>query len=321
MSLQGKKILFVGIGFYDYETAIREALERRGAEVTYFNSAMRPYYSRLLARLRMAAAARYFLRRAMQEKIKRLPAGFDIIFLLKGEGLCREDVDCLRAANPEARFVVYLWDSLVRHENRRMLLDSFPVIWSFDRKDCERYPQLKFRPLFFRDISPAVAKEYALTFVGWMHSDRLQIVRELAARLKKAGKPYFFKLYIGKFSLWTKRHLTKTIRAADRELLITEPIGYADYQQAVARSYAVLDIAHPLQSGLTMRTIETLAAGCHVYTTNADITNYPQINPGSYTVIERQAIDTLPVTETACRQPDGFYSYFSLDGFIDQLFS
>ncbi|MCC8172042.1 MAG: hypothetical protein LIP00_09730 [Parabacteroides sp.] len=321
MSLQGKKILFIGIGFYDYETAIREALKCRGAVVTYFNSAVRPYYARLLMRLRMTAAARYFLRQATRKKIKRLPGGYDIIFLLKGEGLCREDVDCLRAANPEARFVVYLWDSLVRHENRRMLLENFPVIWSFDRKDCEQYPQLKFRPLFFRDIPPAASKEYVLTFVGWMHSDRLQIVRKLAAQLKKEGKPYFFKLYIGKFSLWINRHLTKNIRSSDRELLITEPIGYADYQQAVARSYAVLDIAHPLQSGLTMRTIETLAAGCHIYTTNADIANYPQINPESYTVIERQATDTLPVTGTACRQPDSFYSYFSLDGFITQLFS
>lgn len=321
MFLQGKKVLFIGIGFYDYETAIKEGLERYGASVTYFNSAMRPYYYRLLLRLHLPGAAHYFLQRLQRKKIKKLPGQHHIVFILKGEGLEQFHVDCLRKANPQARFIVYLWDSLVRHENREMLLKNFPVIWSFDRMDCEKCSQLKFRPLFYRDIPLPASKKYALSFVGWMHSDRLQIVRKLATRFKEEGKPYFFKLYIGKFSWWIKRYLMRTLLASDRELLITEPISYAGYQEVVARSYAILDIAHPLQSGLTMRTIETLAAGCHVYTTNADIARYPEINPGSYTVMDRYAICSLPTQEGSYKQPDDFYTYFSLDGFINQVFA
>ena len=58
-----------------------------------------------------------------------------------------------------------------------------------------------------------------------------------------------------------------------KSLSSNEIVSYYD------RSNIVLDISHPGQSGLTMRTFETIGAGKKLITTNADIKNYPFYNP------------------------------------------
>jgi hypothetical protein len=55
----------------------------------------------------------------------------------------------------------------------------------------------------------------------------------------------------------------------------------------VACSRAVLDVEHPSQSGLTMRTIETLLSGKKLITTNLHIFNSNLFHPSRVHVIDR----------------------------------
>lgn len=313
--LEGKRILFIGIGFYDYEEGIKKSIEKQGATVDYLNTCPNDFLSRLFLRINMSDWSVARLQRLRTKKLYSLPVNNDIVFVIKGENLTREDITYLRRYNPRARFILYLWDSLIRHTNLDVLLSNFDDILSFDRIDCLLDAKLKFRPLFYRTLPVTRPKEYYLSFIGWMHSDRLAIVRSIRNQLKAQGKSYFIKLYMGKLSYFFARYITRVLNSDDRELITLTPIPYGEYQQVIAASRVVLDVAHPQQSGLTIRTIETLAAGCHLMTTNADIVNYSQISANSYTIFEREN-PGLPMQIISTEPID---NYFSIETFIKNI--
>jgi hypothetical protein len=61
--------------------------------------------------------------------------------------------------------------------------------------------------------------------------------------------------------------------------------------QAMAKTRIVIDAEHPVQLGLTMRTIETLGAGRKLLTTNADVVNYDFYHPNNILVVNRNRIE------------------------------
>lgn len=317
MDLQGKKILFIGIGFYDYEDAIAYNIKRRGAIVSYVNTCTYNFLIRCFRWLGKTKATNVRTQKIRTQDILNTPIDNDIIFVIKGENLTQLDINLLKERNPNAQFILYLWDSLVRQDNTQLLLRSFDIIWSFDRKDCEENPSLKFRPLFYRTLSPKQDKLYDLSFIGWIHSDRLAILRSLKVQLIDAGKPYYLKLYTGPYRYFWDRYITKKLSSNDRDLIITKPVDYREFQRVISSSRAILDLAHPLQSGLTMRTIETLAAGCHLLTTNSDISQYPDITKGSYTLFDR-ANPNLP--NLTLNDLPNISTNYSLDSFVNQIF-
>ena len=60
------------------------------------------------------------------------------------------------------------------------------------------------------------------------------------------------------------------------------------------QSKTVVDIQHPKQSGLTMRTIEMLGANKKMITTNADIQNYDFYHPNNICIVDRNNVVVPP---------------------------
>lgn len=319
INLEGKRILFVGIGFYDYESSIKKALEARGATVSFFSSTNQDYVTRLLMLLGLRRISNYRNRIHRRRKIKHQQVKNDIVFVIKGEELTREDMLLIKQNNKDASYVLYLWDSLVRHANLEMLFPFFNEVWSFDRIDCQNNPALQYRPLYYRARlgDKTAAKQYDISFIGWMHSDRYHLLKEIKQSLVSQGKTYYFKLYTGYFSYLVNRYVKKTITKKDEDLFIFKPISYRDYLDITQSSRYVLDIAHPQQSGLTIRTLEALACNCKLVTTNADISNYTGIPTDAYLIYERsKSILSLSSDETQFTISD----YYSIDYFIDEIF-
>lgn len=313
-NLVGKKILFIGIGFYDYETIIKDILTERGAKVAYINSSKRTFLWRLTQRMKLkkissAIRSNYIINELYKKRDN------DIVFVIKGENLFKRELNVLQENNVDAKYILYLWDSLIRHNNINFLLDFFKNVWSFDRVDCEKNPHIKFRPLFYRVTNKPKFPVYDLSFVGWMHSDRLNILRHLKDRLQ--GRPYYLKLYMGAFQYFVKRYLTRSLKSSDDDLIITKPISYDELQEIIKLSKTVLDISHVQQSGLTMRAIETLANGVHLLTTNSDIINYKDISSSCYTILERGSL-LLPVLEEKCNCTIDLK--YSIHSFIEDIF-
>jgi len=318
LDLKGKKILFIGTGFFDYEDEIKKKLEKYGAKVSYFNTCYYDYVARIYLKLGFKKKALFHLQKNRIRMLLSITKDNDIVFVIKGENLTQIDFDLLHQFNSKANFILYLWDSLARIDNKELLLSNFNKIWSFDRIDCLNNRKLNFRPLFYRYIPKNEHKIYLLSFIGSMHSDRLDIVRSLRDKMKFYNETYYFKIYMRKFYFLISRYLTHKIKKTDMEFIILKNISYSEFQRITAKSIAVLDISHPLQSGLTMRAIETLAAGCHLLTTNSDIINYPQIPETGYTIFSRDN----PVLPNIKKMENSMMSeYFSLDHFINELFA
>jgi hypothetical protein len=319
-SLDNKKILFIGLDFYDYEIVIKAAIEKRGAMVGYICSIDRSFISRLLTRLALYDIVTKRNQRKRTALIVKSSWDNDIVFVIKGEQLTEKDMLQLKKQNPNADFILYLWDSLVRHNNLDMLFKYFQNIWSFDRKDCESNSRLKFRPLFYRKKINR-PKKYYISFIGVGYLDRLNTLRTLYKELKNKNLPFHFKIRMGYLDYLQNRYIYKNITKEDKALLAFLPIPYAQFQEIIASSTIVLDMAHPSQDGLTMRTIEALVNGSFLLTTNRDILNYPQITPNLYKLLDMENPKLLDrFEEERVQIPEDFLSYFSLDCFVSQIF-
>lgn len=315
-----RSILVIGIGFYDYEDAIVNELKKTHVNVYYFNavynSLLKKILLRLSNRLLKKVEASYLCK-----QISNLPNDIDDILIIKGESFEKQHIHLLKKKYSHANFCLYLWDSLNRIKNASLLLCEFDNIFTFDRKDTLQY-NLKFRPLFYRKSESTCDQvcKYDISFVGSMHSKRYEILHNLKKQFLEKNITYKFVLYTTHFSYYINRYIRKCISKEDRDLFVFHPISYQDYESISLSSKVILDLAHPLQTGLTMRTIEAIGFHKKLITTNKDIVNYPMIDANNYVVLDINSCNVdYSIFERA--YANGNISYFSLQNFVSELVS
>jgi len=316
---ENKNILFIGIGFYDYEYAIKGKLESYGSKVTYFSSVKRTFYNRFLRKLKLNTLEERTYHKDIQRKIQEQKnKKFDYVFIIKAEYIIIQNMIDLHTLFRGAQFILYLWDSIERNPSILELKDYFHSIYTFDNNDSKQY-KLKLRPLFYRSNfleSKTQKKIYDITFIGWAHSDRIKYLLKLRNYLIKYNKTFCFKILTGRF-MYLSLLLKKKITNKDRDIFIFKNLNYDKYRKILCKSKSVLDIHHPNQNGLTIRTIEAFASGCFLYTTNENIKNYNDISTELYECINRDDIfmvrDDYPLNINLSE-------YYSIDHFLNDLF-
>jgi hypothetical protein len=287
----GRRILFFSSAFFGYEKAIVGELEKLGAQVTFRGD--RPYETtwfksvlRIFPKIGQAIAAwkhyRWLATLSNQN--------FDIVFVLKGEGLSRPFLAELHQRYPNAKFVLYLWDSL---KNVSIITDSlgeFDRIFSFDRQDCERNPKFLYRPLFFleRYWNSQPQSGSGIFFLGTLNGDRPRVLKNVEAAVCSVGQTLDYWLFIrSPIERRLRWLLDSSLRAMDSERLVLKALAIDEIARRFAASSAILDIQHPSQTGLTMRTFEVLASGKKLITTNAMIAKEPFYDTNRICIIDR----------------------------------
>lgn len=320
LDISGKRILLLGIGFYDYETAISEELCRRGAKVLFIDAVYKSFLKKILLRvsrhLSQKMASNYLL-----NQIAKQPKDMDYIIIIKGDVLREEHISLLKRKYPNTRILLYLWDSINRISNSELLLKSFDRILTFDRVDAIKY-NLVFRPLFYREYMVLNTPEngkYNISFIGWMHSNRYEILHKLKLEFEAHGIRYKFVLYTSRLSYYINRYIKRVISQDDSDFFVFKPISYDRYIQISQDSDVILDLSHPLQNGLTMRTIEAIGLRKKILTTNADIKQYPMIDRTNYEIIDPMNMDVNYhiFRREYVKSENDFY--FSLSNFIDDI--
>jgi hypothetical protein len=322
--LAGRKILFVGIGFYDYESSIKAYLEECGAVVSYHLQCPRWHQVAFFRRI-----AQFFgvsTEQSVSGYQSRLLEGFnntqfDDVFVIKGDALRDDFMVGLRQRNPGARFIQYHWDSVKRVPNAMQMAAHFDRVYSFDRFDCEANAKFRFRPLFYRGDQIARRNEakvkYDLLFVGWLHADRLARIMELEKLLKFGGKRTYFFLFTG-----LRTYLNAWFKGAASNLSIRK-MPYADVEALMLSAKCILDISHPDQTGLTIRTIETLGKNRKLVTTNADILNYDFFNPSN--ILLSPMLDVEEILRFLEKPfepvPASLVEKYSIGSWINEIFS
>ena len=278
------KLLLITIGFYQYDLEMKSSFEKRGYDVTLFSAvAELSFAARVLRRKNRNEE----LRKAEKEKQKALllmPA-FDKVVVICGRPLDPEIFKEFRIKQSKAEFILYLWDDVARIENFSEIRDCFNRILTFDINDAQKY-EFEFRPLYFINGCRYDGKKtYDLCFLGWAHSDRLTIMESIY----RTG--LFSKVYIHIFnSSWfvLKYRIRNMSKKPNLNAYVSsKQIDTLTAAAILRESKVTVDIQHPTQNGLTMRTLESLAAQTKIITTNENILQYDFYHPDNVLVIDR----------------------------------
>ncbi|WP_222427885.1 hypothetical protein [Sporomusa sp. KB1] len=74
----------------------------------------------------------------------------------------------------------------------------------------------------------------------------------------------------------------------DPEYIKFNTLSLKENAELTKNSKILLDIQHPTQKGLTMRTIEALAAKAKLITTNSDVVKYDFYNTNNILIVDRE---------------------------------
>lgn len=326
--LNGKKVILISVKFFNYESLIKDKLNSMGAQVDLFDE--RPsnsFFSKAVIRLRKSAYAstinRYF--RSIIEKIKDVK--YDYFLLIKGEVTPRFFIDFIRCNNPNIKLIYYTYDSFKNNSNGLQILNYFDRKYTFDNEDAKNY-KIFFRPLFYaEDYRKLYSKEAVfkndLAFIGTAHSDRYLISERLRKWCGENGLIMFAFYFSPSRLLFKYKKLTDSkFRTFDFKKISFQSLSHTEIIELYESSRAVLDINHPDQKGLTMRTFETLGAGRKLITTNPEVVKYPFFDSQNIYVIDRNVkvldLDFFKTSFNAI-EPELLKS-MSLEGWIEEVF-
>lgn len=328
LKLEGKKILFFAPKFFNYEIEIKKKMIEMGAEVDYFDERMNPnnlekVIIRLKKELLNKKIKKYYQNILEKTKNKK----YDYVFFLSPETIKVELLQELKNINKDAKFILYMYDSIKNKKNVLKILNEFDYHFSFDKSDCEYDSRFKFRPLFYLDeyskYSSNKLFNYDLTFIGTVHSDRYQIIKAIKEiALMESLKIKFFMYFPSKIIYFFKKIYDKSYKNTDIKDFSFEIMNKNEILSIISQSKVILDIQHPKQIGLTMRTIEMLGMKKKLITTNKDIANYDFYNSMNICIIDRESptLDLNFIKSSYKEINKEIYEKYSIGKWIEEIF-
>lgn len=285
--------LLIAASFFGYSKEIVKRLEARGRSVLWFED--RPATDTLTkALLRVApsliaqrtqAHFEHVIAQAKQHNIRD-------VLVIKGEALSPDMIRRMREALPQARFLLYFWDSY-----RNMPADSpdkvplFDRTSSFDPVDCAADPRLHYRPLFYlneyADL-PQTGQDLDVLFIGTAHTDRYAVL-DLIGRVLPLELRFEKVLYFpSKWMYRSRKAFDPAYRKARMDEFVFQSLSKNDVMSLIGRARIVVDIERPVQTGYTMRTMEMLGGQRKLMTTNPKISEATFFHPSNHLYIDRE---------------------------------
>jgi len=333
--MHDKSILFISPRTFGYECEIKFELERAGYTVDWYDE--RPGSSpfvKSLIRLSPGLLSRKsdaYFSGIFKKEVRR--KSYDIVFVIKGEALSLGKLRELRMLQPKSLFIYYTWDSLRNVKNSQKKLQYFDEAYSFDMVDCECNKKIKHIPLFYTrsyeklaqyDANLRTSFDIDLLILGSIHSDRYKIAQRILKASKNANQDIRMYTYFYFQSRW----VFALRKIMDRQFW-SVPWGdikwsALDSDQVISlirRSKILIDVNHPKQTGLTMRTIESIGAEKKLITTNSEVKKYDFYKPENILVVERDdpVINNDFLSESYKSLDAMMYKNYSLRAWIGKI--
>ena len=327
MDLKGKRVILITSVLFNYHIQIKKAIEDFGAEVHLYDERNNPSAIEKI----MIRKARFLVNHrtnAYYKTICEKEADFnpDYVLFVSPEAVTEKSLIMLKNTFGDCKFILYMWDS-VKNKKVQGILKCFDKMFSFDPADCEQYG-MTFRPLFYLNDFTNDANdsdyEYDVSFIGTIHSDRARILWEVKEYCDINDLKYYFYLFIPGKLLYNLRMMTdKYLRKWDKGFIHTEPIDEKKVADISEKTRCIIDINHPKQTGLTMRTIEMLGLSRKIATTNSNINTYDFFRPQNQIILERNNISLSKDLIRAEYQkiPDEISQKYSIQYWAKDVFS
>ncbi|MFA6195049.1 MAG: hypothetical protein WC656_00225 [Sulfurimonas sp.] len=327
MELKDKRILYISPKFFNYENKIKEELESLGAIVDFFDD--RPandFITKVFIRLNFKSL--------IQKKIDTYYESiyfyisdkkYDFIFVISPETLSYKELTKIKELQFNTEFILYMWDSF-ENKNSLNTINLYDKVYSFDSRDTEKY-SLKFLPLFYcKDYKKSEQInnfDYDLSFIATAHSDRYKIADKIKKIIYKNQFKEYYYFYLPNIIIYfiRKIFISKYLYGKLSEFSF-DSLTQSNIIEIFNNSKVILDINHPKQFGLTMRTFECLGAEKKIITTNQNIKSYDFYNPKNILVIDRENINIdMDFFEVEYQiLSDELYKKYSLNSWIKNIF-
>ena len=319
-----KKLLFVPIGFYDYDDIIEDALTNYGFDVTRFTP--KGKYSAVQKLLNFALRGKFLdskVRRREKKYFLDTDVSYDYIFVINGTQLHADMLRELKKKQPKARFVLYLWDYVERIDSFEANREFFDDIYSFDEGDIEKYG---FKPLhnFYTDphLYNGEKKNIAFAMSGLLHSGRIEvwdkIIRDNKIRPEKCY------LYMLGFRImdFVKAYLPSGGRWMTPKYIKVSPIPLGKMAKVMKHSKVTLDVQYGVQRGLTFRTFDSMASHTKLITTNTYIKDHPFYKYGNIFIIDKDnpVVPRSFFTEPFREIPKEILNEYSVKRWVEKIF-
>ncbi len=305
------KVLMIALHYYDYDMAIKKSIERYGGftDIVYDRPLKYNVLLKYLGKKKTEEIVDNYQRSVLKELRKKR---YDTIIVIVGHKLRDWFIKELRVLNPNATFVLYLWDSIANVENFDCTRELYDKIFSFDINDCNKF-RLTHLPLFYLDEyrkNEDVKNMYDIYSTMVYHSDREEVAKKIS-QLKSVDSR---RVYINiKVDLLTYARNLFYGNEHPNIHYIHRSISHAEDSKLMSMSRCILDIQHVNQTGLTMRTIECLGKKKKIITTNESIKEYDFFDNRNIQIINRNN----PQIETDFLKTD----YIDLDRHIYEKYS
>jgi hypothetical protein len=268
--------------FQGYEKLIPKAIEDLGFEAQWIDARLgNGFVVKLLTRLGILQS----FRRITKPYVERLSQdilsyGADKVLIISPEMLRGRELEQLRAllkaATPEIRVILYLWDSSSNRKLDQKMIDAVDAAYSFDTIDCDTFRGLHHTPLFhFHEVDklepperPATRYDYC--FVGTGRVRRVKILAEVIRRLKADGRSFYIYLYAPSFLQYVMFKACAVWHRFDATIS-RKRVPYETYLDIMSNSACVIDVEQENQNGLTIRTIDAIFSGLPLATTNRHV--------------------------------------------------
>jgi hypothetical protein len=318
------RVLLTAPRFFGYELEIAAELERRGFRVDFLPD--RPFESPL-----MIAATRFLpgLIKGPANAIKRRmltaygATHYDAFLAINGQTLSPEMMSLLRREFPRMRTVLYMWDSFENRGKSPDELRHYDDCFTFDR-ECARKFGMRHRPLFFApgfEMPRLDHFEFDVSFVGTMHTDRYAVLKRVQSALPTELRTYWYLFLQAGWVYYAYRATKPAMRGAQRSEFSVTSLSRDQVRGVFQNSAAVVDIEHPRQRGLTIRTFETIGARKKLLTTNQSVLDYDFYKPENICVLDR----TQPIipadffARPYVELPAALYRKYSIAGWMDEV--
>lgn len=293
MTPNNKKVLIFCPKFFGYEKRMADAFSNDGFDVVIYDE--RPSNS-FICKVSLRLNFKFY-KPVVKKYIKRIieenkNTQFDYIFVVKCEAMGENEINILREAYPNAKFVLYFWDSVKNVPDGEKKMKFFDSVFTFDPNDAKKY-NLPFLPVpygtEYTNFESNDKYEYDVAFIGTAHSLRPRIVKQVKHQCEKMGRKCFTYFYSPHILVFLLNKLTnKDYKYISFKEINFKPLTTEQVCGLYNSSRCVMDIEHPKQNGTTTRPVEMLAMKKKIITTNVYVKEFDFYNPNNFLIIDKQ---------------------------------
>lgn len=325
--LSGKNILYLSARTFNLEEQIKAKLEEFGANVTFYDERLKDTnITKAIIRVKKDLYSRKITKYYEEILSNTKDKSYDYLLVVRGEVVPEFFLKKFKENHPACIFIFYNWDSFKNTNNTVPLLHLYDRKFTFDPEDAKTY-NINFRPLYYIDeylnIDQNKEIKYDMLFLGTAHSDRYVISSKIKNILEENGKTAFCYYFMhSKWVYYFKKRFDKTFQHFELSKLSFKSLSLKEMASLYEISNVILDINHPNQKGLTMRTFEAIGAKRKLITTNKEIKKFGFYNPNNIYLIDREdSVLDLDFFDKPYENIDEeVYNKLSISGWIYNLF-